>query len=115
MRDHYDGWQKASHHAVATCNDCHVPHTSFFAKWWGKAQNGYHHSTAFTLQDYPDPIRIKPRNAVVLRENCVRCHEDMVSGIVGHAPPGGGDDDDLTSDAPSCVLCHRTVGHGAPQ
>ena len=26
MRDHYDGWQKASHHAHATCNDCHTPH-----------------------------------------------------------------------------------------
>ena len=26
MREQYDGWQKASHHAVATCNDCHTPH-----------------------------------------------------------------------------------------
>ena len=26
MRDEYEGWQKASHHAAATCNDCHVPH-----------------------------------------------------------------------------------------
>jgi cytochrome c nitrite reductase small subunit len=24
MREQYDGWQHASHHAVATCNDCHV-------------------------------------------------------------------------------------------
>ena len=23
MRDQYDGWSKASHHAVAGCNDCH--------------------------------------------------------------------------------------------
>jgi hypothetical protein len=26
MRDHYDGWDTSSHHAVATCNDCHAPH-----------------------------------------------------------------------------------------
>ena len=26
MREQYDGWQKGSHHAVATCNDCHTPH-----------------------------------------------------------------------------------------
>ena len=26
MNDYYAGWQKASHHHVATCNDCHVPH-----------------------------------------------------------------------------------------
>jgi len=115
MRPQYEGWAASPHHAVATCNDCHVPHTSFFAKWWGKAQNGYHHSRAFTLQNHPDPIRIKPGNAAVLQENCVRCHDDMVSGIVGHAPPGGATDDDPGSDAPSCVFCHRTVGHGAPR
>ena len=32
MREHFDGWQKSPHHAVATCNDCHTPHT-FFAKY----------------------------------------------------------------------------------
>ena len=26
MRDQYDGWRKSTHHAAATCNDCHVPH-----------------------------------------------------------------------------------------
>lgn len=25
MREHYDSWQKSSHHAVAGCNDCHLP------------------------------------------------------------------------------------------
>jgi cytochrome c nitrite reductase small subunit len=43
MRDPYDGWQKASHHAVATCNDCHVPHQTL-AKYWVKAENGFWHS-----------------------------------------------------------------------
>ena len=27
MRPQYDAWQKASHHAVATCVDCHDPDT----------------------------------------------------------------------------------------
>ncbi|MFX3828794.1 NapC/NirT family cytochrome c, partial [Streptococcus suis] len=26
MREQYDGWSRSSHHAVATCNDCHTPH-----------------------------------------------------------------------------------------
>jgi cytochrome c nitrite reductase small subunit len=59
MRDQYDGWQKSSHHAHATCNDCHVPHT-FAVKWATKASNGYHHSEGFTLQDFHEPIQIKP-------------------------------------------------------
>src|SRR4051794_142492 len=43
MREQYDGWQKASHHAVATCNDCHTPHT-FIPKYMVKAENGFWHS-----------------------------------------------------------------------
>src|SRR5215510_3916814 len=58
MRQQYDGWQKASHHGVATCVDCHLPR-SFFAKYLAKASNGWHHSKGFTLQDFEEPIRIK--------------------------------------------------------
>src|SRR5437588_1947151 len=76
MRDVYDGWQKSSHHAAATCNDCHVPH-DFLGKWLTKASNGYHHSVAFTLQNFPEPIRIKRANARVLQDNCVACHRGM--------------------------------------
>src|SRR5687768_12330901 len=42
MRDHYDGWLKASHHAVATCNDCHTPH-EIIPKYFSKAENGFWH------------------------------------------------------------------------
>ncbi len=26
MQSQYDSWQKASHHGLATCVDCHLPH-----------------------------------------------------------------------------------------
>src|SRR6187399_2129362 len=32
MQSQYDAWQKASHHEVAVCIDCHLPH-SFFEKY----------------------------------------------------------------------------------
>src|SRR5215510_4388486 len=51
MRDQYDGWLAGPHHAVATCNDCHVPQ-DFFGKWLAKGLNGFHHSKAFTLQNF---------------------------------------------------------------
>ncbi len=106
MRDVYDGWQKASHHGVATCNDCHTPHT-LVAKYLVKAQNGYHHSKAFTFQEFHEPIRIGAANAKVLQVNCVDCHRGLTSTITGHAPAGG---DDM-----SCVRCHASVGHGPPR
>ena len=48
MQPQYDSWQKASHHTVATCVDCHLPHT-FVAKYLAKAENGYYHSKGFTF------------------------------------------------------------------
>jgi len=104
MQDQYDGWQKSPHHAVAVCNDCHVPH-DFLGKYIAKAMNGYHHSRAFTLQDFHEPIMIGKRNSEILQENCIRCHGDLVGGLM-HARK------DTPGDSISCVQCHRRVGHG---
>jgi cytochrome c nitrite reductase small subunit len=103
MREHYDGWQKASHHAVATCNDCHMP-PELLAKLVAKAENGFWHSKGFTLQDFHEPIRIKPRNARILQANCTGCHADLVGNILGHS---SADD-----EANQCMRCHASVGHG---
>ena len=103
MTPQYDSWQKSSHHTVATCVDCHLPHT-FFAKYMAKAENGYHHSKGFTLQDFHEPIMIKEKNERILQHNCVECHEDMVHELFRG---------DITNpDAVSCIHCHASAGHG---
>ena len=40
MRENYDGWLHGSHHAVATCNDCHLPHDNAVHKLYVKV-NGF--------------------------------------------------------------------------
>jgi cytochrome c nitrite reductase small subunit len=112
MRAEYDGWRHASHHAVATCNDCHLPHDNFLHKLLVKASNGYHHSKAFTLQGFLEPIRIKPGNAAVLEANCLRCHGELVSEITAHGTLGVPTDPSLEADLYACVRCHPGVGHG---
>lgn len=102
MREQYEGWLKGPHAAVATCNDCHVPH-DFFGKYLSKGLNGYHHSRAFTLQDFHEPIQITERNARALQASCQHCHADLVSEM--HAVRG-------EREAMRCVSCHRGVGHG---
>ncbi|HNU05860.1 MAG TPA: cytochrome c nitrite reductase small subunit [Anaerolineae bacterium] len=102
MREQFDAWNRSSHTGVATCNDCHTPHTSALAKWAVKGLNGFNHSLAFTTGAFPEPIRIKPLNAAVAQENCVACHATMVSQIHG-AQPG---------EERSCVSCHSNPGHG---
>ena len=104
MREQFDSWQKASHHAVATCVDCHLPHESM-AKWIAKGENGFWHSLRFTLQDFHEPIRIHDKNARILQDNCIKCHEGLVGDLVAHGS--------FADESNSCVRCHASVGHGA--
>lgn len=112
MRDEYDGWNHGSHHAVATCNDCHLPHDNVVHKLFVKASNGYHHSKAFTLQDFVEPIRIKPGNAQVLEANCIHCHGEFTAAITAHGTLGVPTDPTQKADLYGCVRCHQSVGHG---
>jgi cytochrome c nitrite reductase small subunit len=105
MREQYDGWLK-SHHAIATCNDCHVPH-GLLRKYISKAENGFWHSKGFTLQDFHEPIQIKAHNRAVVQENCVDCH----SGLVGLIATHPGNDHQMLD----CLHCHSGVGHGPRQ
>jgi cytochrome c nitrite reductase small subunit len=102
MRDYLDSWQKSSHHTRAVCNDCHTPH-SLVPKLWTKADNGWNHSVKFTLQNFQEPIRIRPVNSERLHANCIACHEELVSDI----RHGGYRDDEA-----DCTRCHAGVGHG---
>lgn len=112
MQEQYDGWRHGSHHAVATCNDCHLPHENVLMKFYVKASNGYHHSKAFTFQDFPEPIRIKPGNAEVLENNCIRCHAESTNEITAHGTLGVPTDPTQKADLFGCVRCHGDVGHG---
>jgi cytochrome c nitrite reductase small subunit len=103
MRSQYDSWQKASHHTVATCVDCHLP-ASGLRKWIAKGVHGYRHSKAFTFQDFVEPIRITPGDALLVQENCMRCHADLLHDQVAGST--------TSRDAIQCVHCHSDVGHG---
>lgn len=101
MQGHYDAWTRSSHHAVATCNDCHTP-AAFVGKYLTKGSNGYHHSLAFTTGRFHEPIQITARNLEIVEDSCRRCHADVVQMIDAAAP----EQTRLT-----CVRCHESVGH----
>jgi cytochrome c nitrite reductase small subunit len=111
MREQFDGWRKSSHHAQATCNDCHLPQNPLH-KLYVKASNGFRHSKAFTLQNFADPIRIVPSNSRVLEDNCLRCHVEMNDGITARGTLGPAAGMRGTADLYGCVRCHADVGHG---
>lgn len=103
MWPQYDSWVNSSHAPVAVCSDCHLPH-AFVPKYVSKADNGLMHSWAFTFQNHPEPIRIKPRNYRILQRNCVECHRDMVHELLPATVSG---------EAVQCIQCHPNVGHAA--
>ena len=104
MNPQYDAWLKSGHRHVATCVECHLPHVGL-AKWIAKADHGFRHSAAFTLQNFKEPIEITPHDALIVQANCVRCHDELVHAIVGPAGPPGRELD--------CLHCHNRAGHGA--
>lgn len=101
MQDHYSSWQKSTHRHVAVCNDCHLPHHPI-GKWITKADNGFFHSLAFTLENFHEPIQIKLRNRRVTQHACMSCHAELVHPILP-AEPGG--------QMLMCIHCHSSVGH----
>jgi cytochrome c nitrite reductase small subunit len=104
MATQYVTWQHSSHARVATCNDCHVPHTSLLAHYLFKAKDGLWHATVFTMRWEPQVIRLSSRAIPVVEQNCRRCHAQLVGAVhlAQHEPRD-----------PRCWDCHREVPHGS--
>ncbi|MHC4985400.1 MAG: cytochrome c nitrite reductase small subunit [Planctomycetota bacterium] len=102
MTDAYATWQRGSHGHVTVCNDCHVPHSSFFAKWAFKSMDGMKHSTIFTLNMQPQVLELSAIATPVVQANCLRCHDNQFLM--------------LSSDAAqrTCWDCHNNI-HGEAQ
>lgn len=103
MDEYYDSWQKSSHHHAAVCNDCHLSHNPI-GKWVTKADNGFFHSLAFTLDNYHKPIQIKKRNRRVTQNACIHCHQDIAHQMLSIESQN-------TVGSLHCARCHSDVGH----
>jgi cytochrome c nitrite reductase small subunit len=101
MEEQYRGWLKSSHHAVAACNDCHMP-PGLIGKYATKASNGFWHSFYFTFGGFHEPIRIGARNREVTESACRKCHDDMVAAL---------DATHVAAEKVACLHCHAAVGH----
>jgi cytochrome c nitrite reductase small subunit len=106
MTDAYVSHAKSSHGRDVSCNDCHLPHTSFVREYTYKAIDGMKHAAAFTLRLEPQAMRLSSFATPVVQENCVRCHEGRVAEVSANAYPKGDQ---------KCWDCHRDVVHGRVQ
>lgn len=109
MAPQYATWQHSSHREWATCNDCHVPQDNFFRTYYFKAKDGLRHATIFTLRAEPQVIMIKEAGIKVVQENCIRCHEALLTDV--HLLAYNDDTFQHRTDR-LCWECHREVPHG---
>jgi cytochrome c nitrite reductase small subunit len=116
MSEHYSAWMKGSHHAVATCNDCHTPH-NVVGKYVVKARNGFWHSFYFTTGNFPDPLRITERNREVTERACRYCHAEITEAIDHEASAASQlvaratGTSSRSGEPMRCIRCHQYVGH----
>jgi len=103
MQPEYDAWQKSSHHQVAVCIDCHLPH-AVVPKYLAKAENGWRHGERFTTQRFVEPIVVQAKGRAILQDNCVRCHADIAHPLLEAAR--------IQGEPLLCTHCHSGVGHG---
>ena len=97
----YESWYHGGHSQWAVCGDCHTPH-DLIPKYFIKAENGYHHVTAFLFGDIPDAIRARESSRRIVQENCIRCHSETVSTML----------ESVMELDRYCFDCHRSVAHG---
>jgi len=110
MNPQYATWFHSSHREKATCNDCHVPQNNVFNKYFFKAKDGMRHATIFTLRNEPQVIYIKEEGAKAVQQNCIRCHNDLITDnkILSKTRQF----DHFRTEGRYCWTCHREVPHG---
>lgn len=110
MNHEYASWFHSAHREKASCNDCHVPHDNIFNTYFFKAKDGLRHATIFTLRQEPQVIRIKEAGAEVVQNNCIRCHNDLITDNKMLAKTKSFDH--FRTEGRQCWECHREVPHG---
>ncbi|WP_047445879.1 cytochrome c nitrite reductase small subunit [Alistipes sp. ZOR0009] len=109
MGTQYATWFHSSHRERATCNDCHVPHSSALMKYAFKAKDGMRHAALFTLRLEHQSITIGDAGASVVQQNCIRCHT-VLNQDVGLAKVTF--EMAKKNEGKVCWECHREVPHG---
>lgn len=109
MAPQYATWFHSSHRQQAHCNDCHTPNDNIANHYFFKAMDGLRHATIFTLRKEPQVIMIKEAGQEAVQENCLRCHDRLLTDVKMTAIGNTGQ---KTRETRQCWTCHRETPHG---
>lgn len=100
MNDQFESWFMTGLHRNIKCVDCHLPNTSGVRYFVWKGIDGMKDLFMFHTGIYSEKIGISSHGKKIVKENCLRCHEGMVSV--------------MNTDERDCWSCHRRVNHTFP-
>ncbi|MEG6616801.1 NapC/NirT family cytochrome c [Peptococcaceae bacterium 1198_IL3148] len=100
MKPWVDTYIQSSHSEWATCGGCHIPHNVVSGAFY-KAFTGTRDGIYMLIGHVPDRIRISGHGAKVVNDNCLSCHQDVMS-TVGYP---------LADRNKNCFDCHRDLPH----
>ncbi len=112
-------WQEGSHGTakmgveVATCVDCHLPHTGTISYLVAKARTGMHDTIAHIRGYEPDWVEnLEHREAYVYESGCRKCHKELVAPGISLKAFNAHRDVITGETTKTCIACHSEVGHG---
>ncbi|WP_028840962.1 cytochrome c nitrite reductase small subunit [Thermodesulfobacterium hveragerdense] len=78
MEDQSLSLRKSGLHNQLNCIDCHLPHDNKLRHYFWKGVDGTKDLVKFHLNLIPEEITLSSHGKVLVQENCIRCHKDMV-------------------------------------
>jgi cytochrome c nitrite reductase small subunit len=97
MEAEYENWFHNGGHHRLKCIDCHLPNDNVARHLAWKGYEGMWDAYVFYSGRVPETIQLSESGAVLLQENCRRCHGETVARI---------------NEDRNCWQCHRRLSHG---
>jgi cytochrome c nitrite reductase small subunit len=96
MESSYEAWIHAGAHRRNLCVDCHLPNYNRGSHYIWKIIDGMKDAFVFYSGTVPERITISSHGEKTLQENCIRCHEVIVTMIYKER---------------KCWECHKRINH----
>ena len=96
MEAQHTAFMHAGAHRRFKCVDCHLPNEGVASHYIWKSIDGMKDVLFFYSGKVPEKITLSAHGAKVVKANCVRCHETLVSQM---------------DTSRNCWSCHRRVTH----
>lgn len=96
METQHTAFMHSGAHRRLKCVDCHLPNDGVASHYIWKSIDGMKDVLVFNSGKMPERIELSEHGAKMVKANCIRCHETLVSQM------------DTSRD---CWSCHRRITH----